>query len=570
MSTIQPPPASPTSAIPPTQVALPTVTVNNATAELVQLTPGTQVSAQVATIAQRGTAEIQTPLGKFIVETPLNLKVDQTLLLQVAPKPTLGGSAITLYVLEIAGKPLTGIHTLHNTVAGGFPTVTDSTPGNIAGSTTPNQAGSTILTLSVGSTIGATLLTSSPAFTITADGKFALAPSTTPPLAGGNQTGVPLSGQSTATSSPLHNSPPLPHLPLRSGTTAAPGGTPLPSITQGVQSGTIIQHTAGSRLMLNIQSISPPAPERSIATVTNAPATPLTPGLSLTGIVSGATITGHTVVHTPTVTMSIATAQPLPPGTEITFRIETMPSGPDRPHAFPPSLHRDSMMATQTWSSLEESLVVLQDASPSTASQITNHTIPKLNVQFTATALFFLSALRSGDVRSWIGDGAAKILERARPDAMKRLGDDFRAMSAIDEDTGSTIRTSDWRGTLIPFQSHDGLEHIRLYTRQLHNEDENEEQRITGNRFLIDVTLSNIGRLQLDGMIEKLDKRLDLIVRTSNPLPMMVRTDMMALFSKSNEIVGMHGGMSFQATPDVFVDVNADIHGPDSGLGITV
>jgi hypothetical protein len=567
VSTIQPPPASPTGIQATGPIVLPVITLSKATAELLQLPVGTQTSAQVVAAALRGSAEIETPFGRFTVETPLNLKAEQPLLLQIAPKTAGGGTTLLLHVLEIAGKPAPGAQSLP-----GVPSLAGNAAGVGVGVGDLTQApiGPTTLTLSVGSTVGATLLTSSPVFTISPDGGFNLSQPAPGTAAGSVLPGVApstglLPGQ-VRPSGIVQN----PALSLQDGAQHLTAATPQSSTQQASQPGSTIQHPAGSNLTLSIQSMTPPTPGASTAILSPGTATPFMAGQSITGIVTGTTASGHTVVHTPTASVSVGTAQSLPPGTQISFRVETAPQAPTGAHIMPPSLHRESMMVSQAWPSLDEGLAVLQEVSPATANQITNQIIPKLNVQFTATALFFLSALRSGDVRSWIGDSAAKILERAKPDAMKRLGDDFRAMGAVDEDGGGPVRTMDWRGTLVPFQSPDGLEQIRLYTKQLNDEDDDQDERITGNRFLIDVTLSNMGRLQLDGMIEKQDKRLDLIVRTSQPLPPLVRNDMMELFSKSNEIVGMRGGMSFQAAPDAFVEMESENRAADSGVGIVV
>ncbi len=581
MSTIQPPPAAPPVITTAGPAPAPVVVVNNATVELLQLPPGNQLSAQVAASTTPGQTEIDTALGRFSVETPLNLKSGQTLLLQVPPK-AVSGPALTFHVLEIAGKSAPGIHSLQS--ASSDATGLAGNPTGNSTSITANQTsqappGPTVLTLSVGSTVGATLLSATPVFTVAPDGSFTVVQGTNPASGGLNQQGIANPSTDGAPTQSANTAIPAASVPNSTGQTLGQAsgnshmfsvGPQQSSAIPGPHAGSIGHHVAGSQLTINIQSLNPPSAGVPSVVTSGGPASPFMPGMNLTGYVSGATALGHTIVHTPGATVSINTAQSLPPGTEITFRVETTPQPPQDPKTLPPTLHREGMLASQTWPSLEESLRVLHEASPTTASQISNHVIPKLNVQFTATALFFLSALRSGDVRSWIGDNAAKILEKARPDAMKRLGDDFRAMGAIDEDASGPSRATDWRGTLVPFQTQDGLEQIRLYTKQLHDEDDNEDQRVTGNRFLIDVTLSSMGRLQLDGMIEKMEKRLDLIIRTSHPLPPMVRNDMMELFTRSNEIVGMHGGMSFQAAPNGFIEMESQSRNPDSGLGIVV
>ena len=164
-----------------------------------------------------------------------------------------------------------------------------------------------------------------------------------------------------------------------------------------------------------------------------------------------------------------------------------------------------------------------------------------------------------------------RLLEKLKPDTMRRLGDDFKLLGRTDEETTTATRTGEWRGTLIPLYSEEGLQQVRLFTRKLSDEnDDDNENKPKGTRFLIDVNLSKVGRLQLDGIVEKADKRLDMIIRTSNKLPDPMRQDLMQIFIKANEIVGMNGGMSFQAAPDAFIDPKPDSVPQTTGIGITV
>jgi hypothetical protein len=73
------------------------------------------------------------------------------------------------------------------------------------------------------------------------------------------------------------------------------------------------------------------------------------------------------------------------------------------------------------------------------------------------------------------------------------------------------------------------------------------------NRFLIDLTLSRIGDLQLDGLVRP--RRFDLILRTHMPLPPDMRHEIGQLFHNSVETLGMVGTVSFQAGTQGWVAV---------------
>jgi hypothetical protein len=280
---------------------------------------------------------------------------------------------------------------------------------------------------------------------------------------------------------------------------------------------------------------------------------------------------GHSIVLTPGGTLSLATTTTLPPGTGVTFKISSSPAVPPPATALPAGLHREGMIMSQTWSSLEESLGTLQNISPQTAHLINSHVLPKPDAQFSATTLFFLSALKGGNVKAWIGENAARILEKMRPDTMRRLSDDFRLLGKSDDDPATPTRPTDWRSTLIPLQSEDGLQQIRFYSRKLNDDDEEQSENTdNGTRFLIDVKLSNIGRLQLDGIVEETEKRLNMIIRTSAKLPHTMRHDLNTIFTNINQLTGLNGAMSFQASADAFVDPEPHSMPQTTGLGIIV
>jgi hypothetical protein len=59
--------------------------------------------------------------------------------------------------------------------------------------------------------------------------------------------------------------------------------------------------------------------------------------------------------------------------------------------------------------------------------------------------------------------------------------------------------------------------------------------------------LSRIGAMQLDGLVRP--QRLDMIIRTHEPLSADMRIDLTGIFADSLEAAGYAGGLSFQATP---------------------
>lgn len=547
MSTVQPPP--PPTVAPTTSgtATTPVLTLNAPPPALTALPPGSALNALVTTGTAQGQAQIETPLGTFLVSTKLPLKADQPLVLQIGALQggplqgsagqaagTQNTTALLLNVLEIAGRPtVPGLQTtqpIKPTLGTGLQSATNTPPVNTPG--TPAAVAPSV-SLLVGSSLNAITLT-----TITGAPPSPQGAQATPSPAGAVQSG------------------PVPatlNAPAKGGAAVAQSSqTPVTGSVATTNTPNPPPRTfpAGGQFTLTIQSLTPP----SGSGTPTATGSPFTIDSVIAGRVSGHTPSGQPVVQTAHGSVSLSTTQALPQGTDITFRIETLPDPAQHVRMLSSTQQRVGLLTSGSWPSLTESLGVIHGADPAMAQQINMVAVPKADVKMTATTLFFLSALRAGDVRGWIGDNATRLLDRLRPDVLQRLSSDFRALSDPADEAGAPRRTNEWRGTLIPFLNGDALEQIRLFTRQTGDEEQETDEATPETRFLVDITLTNIGRLQLDGMVASADKRLDMIVRTSTSLPDQVRADLMRLFSEANDVVGMRGGMVFQASPDGFVD----------------
>ena len=75
-----------------------------------------------------------------------------------------------------------------------------------------------------------------------------------------------------------------------------------------------------------------------------------------------------------------------------------------------------------------------------------------------------------------------------------------------------------------------------------------------GTRFIVDLELSQYGRMQLDGLSKEEDRKLDLVVRTASPLPSEMRKNINTLFTRSTEAMGLTGQLVFLGTAH-FVEI---------------
>ena len=88
---------------------------------------------------------------------------------------------------------------------------------------------------------------------------------------------------------------------------------------------------------------------------------------------------------------------------------------------------------------------------------------------------------------------------------------------------------------------------MQFYVRQQSDQEQNEGQQSGGKhatRFILDLSLSRMGAVQLDGFIHK--KNFDIILRTDDKLPFDMRQELMKRFAQGLDQVQMQGGISFQ------------------------
>jgi len=317
---------------------------------------------------------------------------------------------------------------------------------------------------------------------------------------------------------------------------------------------------AGTRLTVTVQKIG--SPPSVLTSPPSSAAKGIAQGQVVTGTVIGRTPLGQPIVQTPGATMAFETPAALADGTKITFRFDSAPLTPE-PSTAAQRLSRAGeglgLVNAKTWDDLGDALKTLAIADPARFHQVARTALPQPGAKLTHQLLFFLQALKGGNIKSLFGDTAARIIDKERPGLMKRLGTDFQVMSRLADEPQS----GDWRLALIPLWSGQQLEQVRLYYKGGGAEETGDEPE--GTRFVLDLDLSNLGRMQIDGLMKPTQKRLDLIVRTDHPLPAEMRAEIAKIAIAAQDQLGLTTIVSFQAKPAHFVEFPPDAP-PEQGL----
>ena len=146
----------------------------------------------------------------------------------------------------------------------------------------------------------------------------------------------------------------------------------------------------------------------------------------------------------------------------------------------------------------------------------------------------------------WLGGQAIQTLKAAgRGNLLARLGQDFGQLSRQVESGGT-----DWRLFLIPLLDEAQVQQIRFFERHgSHGHGTGDDQKDgESTRFVLEIELSRLGDMQIDGLVR--DRRFDLVLRTRRPLPDVMRHDIIEIFTDANDAAGIVGTIGFQASRD--------------------
>lgn len=229
------------------------------------------------------------------------------------------------------------------------------------------------------------------------------------------------------------------------------------------------------------------------------------------------------------------------------------------PQTQPVSIAAAPITATTTlpWASIDDALRVLHaEPQGQTAISMLQAALPKPTgaAGFAAPVLMFVAALRSGDVANWIGEKTADLLKvTKRGEALARISSDFAAQSRESADAPK----GEWKSMALPMAFGQEVGRITLHTRAFERDDEtNPAKRASGTRFVMDVNLTRMGDLQIDGF--SLEKKLDVTLRTEQHLSPAMRESVRARYANALQGIGFAGHLNFSADRKTWISFEAE------------
>ncbi|MGQ0527402.1 MAG: hypothetical protein ACT4OY_05145 [Alphaproteobacteria bacterium] len=221
--------------------------------------------------------------------------------------------------------------------------------------------------------------------------------------------------------------------------------------------------------------------------------------------------------------------------------------------AIPPPLPL-SFITPEPWALMQQIEQAIAQIAPAAAQAMLNVTPSPANLSaFGPAALFFLAAVRGGDLSQWLGDRGVDALRRGgRGDLLSRLTQESGALNRLSAEPVS----QDWRGISIPLAWQNEIHKMALFYKEDSSGDDNKNGRGKQTRFIFDLKLDQMGSVQLDGLFRT--ARLDLILRTQAPLSQTMQMTMRHSYTNALEVAGVSGEISFQNRPEQLVTINPD------------
>lgn len=317
------------------------------------------------------------------------------------------------------------------------------------------------------------------------------------------------------------------------------------------------QAPAGAELkLLSVQL--PQQQTTPMLPATPAPATPLPQGEApiLSGTVIGVTTEGMPVIRTPQADLVLNTRIDLPVGSKLTF--EALPlTLADMAARIGDDLIEP--LTARSWPALDDALQILAQHAPDAAQALQN-SLPAPGPRLVPTALFFMAAIKMGLAENWLGAQSLQVLrDSGNAKTADKLSRDF---TRIGDQAGERL-PGDWRGISLPLLHDAQLSQIQFFVRRHREDEDGSNGGGETTRFLVNLNLSRLGDMQLDGLLRKLpgqmpgvlEKRLDMVIRSKTGLSPGLMRELQDGYARGLREAQLTGSLEFQAKKDGWVTV---------------
>ncbi len=264
----------------------------------------------------------------------------------------------------------------------------------------------------------------------------------------------------------------------------------------------------------------------------NEPPPVLAPG-QIAVKVAGVGTNGQLILDSPHATLFVKAQVPASIGETAIVAVTPLKDSPLMP--------LPSSDKAQSIQSLAQALAVLEHLSPRVFHNVMMNFLPHPTEALPGALLFLFSAFKNGDVRGWIGSDAVDMLASlGKASLVDSLSNELKTAGQPAHDTV----VGEWKAYPIPLFAQDRYQSLTLYVHA--DRDARKEASVNPGkiRFLIDMNLSKLGAMQIDGFVQP--KKLDMVLRSENILPDGLHRELRDSYIKALEAVGFSGTLNFQ------------------------
>jgi len=282
-------------------------------------------------------------------------------------------------------------------------------------------------------------------------------------------------------------------------------------------------------------------------------------GSVVSGKVLGNDTTGEILVQTNAGVVRLQAGTAIPLGSNVTFQITTVspPVTSDIPANSKPA---PLLELAQQWTSLQRIFTQLGSMPTPTgleglllAPSAQSHPgglVPEVTGQAISNGLLlFIAAMRGGNFRSWLGEDNARWLDdHGNMNLQKKAEAEFVGLSRHYAEATS----HHWQPLFFPVAVDGILQQVRLFVkrdRKQQGANPADPKADEDTRFVVEVDLTQLGELQMDGFIRKQEKSLqfDMIIRSLTPLTKEIQDDILNIYTNTGALTGYKGSLTFQA-----------------------
>lgn len=354
----------------------------------------------------------------------------------------------------------------------------------------------------------------------------------------------------------------------RAAPTTPATGTPTPSLVianPGITGEPAAPSTVATPAQTMVTTPQATPTQSNVVVANETPQAPVpspasvVPGQTITASVTGREPSGEVIVQTPAGAVRLQAGTVLPSASKVTFEVVSLSTPAEQAGKATAQPAPLTQLARQ-WTSLQQ-ITTLLAARPMTADapSFALGNMPWLSGTNPGAALpisaqnmpvglvLFVSALRGGDFGNWLGSDNIKWLREAGHDSLIRKAEgEFLSMGR----QFTEAQPGHWQPLFFPVAVHGEVQQARLFVKRDRKQGKNQQggKESEDTRFVVEVDLSQLGEMQMDGFVRKQEKEVhfDLVIRSLMALPADIQQDILRIYNDTGQMTGFKGSLVFQ------------------------